>query len=171
MGKKKQHPSHLNAQRLFTFTVYLFDGPVSEEFAEKNPVVSRMIQIRGDQILENLHYAIFYAFDREEQHMYEFQFGGKRPMDPKAMCYVLSGMFEIKSRRKLAGDVTHTKIDSLGLKVDDIFGYWFDYGDNWWHQVNVIAIEDQIPRGRFPKVIGREGESPPQYEPLEEDKE
>ena len=43
------------------------------------------------------------------------------------------------------------------------FGYWFDFGDDWWHQINVEAIEDKVPRGKFPKVTKREGKSPPQY--------
>jgi hypothetical protein len=60
-----------------------------------------------------------------------------------------------------------TSIESLGLKVEQSFGYWFDFGDDWWHQINVEAIEDKVPVGKFPKVTKRVGKSPPQY--LEED--
>lgn len=35
-----------------------------------------------------------------------------------------------------------TEIGSLGLEVDDTFGYWFDFGDDWWPQVDVVAIHD-----------------------------
>lgn len=41
--------------------------------------------------------------------------------------------------------------------------HWFDFGDDWWHQINVVKIEDAAPRGRYPKVTKRVGESPPQY--------
>jgi hypothetical protein len=51
---------------------------MTAEFAKRNKVISRTIQIRGDQTLEDLHHAIFAAFDREEEHMYEFQIGGQR---------------------------------------------------------------------------------------------
>lgn len=68
-----------------------------------------------------------------------------------------------------AGDVTHTAIGSLGLKVDDTFGYWFDFGDDGWHQINVVAIADEAPRGRYPRVIKRAGASPPQYADWEEE--
>ena len=47
--------------------------------------------------------------------------------------------------------------------MDRSFGYWFDFGDDWWHQINVEAIEDQVPKGKFPKVTKRVGKSPPQY--------
>ncbi len=62
-----------------------------------------------------------------------------------------------------AGQVDQTRIDSLGLKVGQSFGYWFDFGDDWWHQINVEAIEDKVPRGKFPKVIKKIGKNPPQY--------
>ena len=43
------------------------------------------------------------------------------------------------------------------------FGYWFDFGDDWWHQINVEAIGDEAPRGKLPRVTKRVGKSPPQY--------
>ena len=64
--------------------------------------------------------------------------------------------------------MTRTRIDSLGLKTKDRLAYWFDFGDDWWHQVDVLAVEDEIPSGRFPRVVERVGESPPQYVDLDE---
>jgi hypothetical protein len=80
---------------LFTLEVFLISGPVSEEFAKKNPTISRTIQIRGDQTLADLHDAIFDAFDRHDEHMYEFQFG-KGPMDPNGKRYALRVPFEFR---------------------------------------------------------------------------
>jgi len=161
----------LKDDRLFTLDVFIIGGPMTNRFAKKNKVLSRTIQIRGDQTLEDLHYAIFDAFKRIEQHAYEFQVGGKGPMDPKARRYVLSGEFEnpIPGSKRAAGDVKHTSIGSLGLKVDDAFGYWFDFGDDWWHQINVAAIEEKAGRGKYPRVTKRVGESPSQYVDWEEE--
>jgi hypothetical protein len=149
--------------RLYTLEVCIISGPVTEKFAKKNKVISRTIQIRGNQTLEDLHHAIFYAFEREEEHMYEFQIGGEGPMDTKARRYVLPMAMNSILLPKPAGDVTRTSIGSLGLEVDAAFGYWFDFGDDWWHQINVISIADKAPSGKFPQVIKRVGESPPQY--------
>jgi len=150
--------------RLYTLVVFIIGGPVSEKFAKKNPEMSRTIQIRGDQTLEDLHQAIFDAFGRWEEHMYEFQFG-KGPMDPKALRYVLPSALkeDIGEVKRPAGSVDQTTIESLDLKVDDCFGYWFDFGDDWWHQINVEAIEDKVPKGKLPKVTKKVGKSPPQY--------
>ena len=96
--------------------------------------------------------------------MYEFQFG-KGPMDPKGPRYVPPTAFrtDMDEKNAPAGHVDQTSIESLGLEVGRSFGYWFDFGDDWWHQINVEAIEDKIPSGRFPKVTKRVGKSPPQY--------
>ena len=150
--------------RIYTLDVFIISGPITEKFAKKNPVMSRTIQIRGDQTLKDLHHAIFDAFDRWEEHMYEFQFG-KGPMDPKALRYVLPSALkvDIGEDKRPAGSVDQTIIESLNLKVGDRFGYWFDFGDDWWHQINVEAIEDKVPKGRFPKVTKKVGKRPPQY--------
>jgi hypothetical protein len=161
---KDRKPNGQAKVRLFTLEVFLLGGPVTEKFAKKNPVVSRTIQIRGDQPLEDLHHAIFDAYDRWEEYMYEFQFG-KGPMDPKARRYVLPNALEIQQDQPNPpkGRVDEATLESLALKVGDRFGSWFDFGDDWWHQINVEAIEDRVPRGKFPKVTKREGKSPPQY--------
>jgi len=162
----------LRDDRLFTLDVFIISGPMAKKFVEKNKVVSRTIQIRGDQTLEDLHYAIFDAFKRFDQHMYEFQIGGKRPMDPKARRYVLSGALdETFTDSRPAGDVALTTIGSLGLKVGDAFGYWFDFGDDWWHQINVVAITEKAGRGKYPRVTKRMGKSPPQYVDWDEEDE
>jgi hypothetical protein len=143
---------------LYVLSVYLLSGPTSEKFANK--VIGRWIEIRGDQTLEQLHQAIFQAYDRHEQHLYEFQFG-KRPHDPKGPNY---GVSRRGKDKKNHGDARTTKIDDLGLKKDRVFGYWFDFGDDWFHQVDVERIEQAIPTVTYPRVIKRVGKSPPQYQ-------
>jgi hypothetical protein len=163
---KASRQDHL---RLYTLDVFIISGPVSKKFASKNPVVGRTIQIRGDQTLEDLHHTIFDAFGRTDEHMYEYQFG-KGPMDPKAQRYVLPGAFVVEADwdNPPQGRVGDTTIESLNLKIGDRFGYWFDFGDDWWHQINVEAIEAKVPRGTFPKVTKKVGKSPPQYADPEE---
>ncbi|OQY58703.1 MAG: hypothetical protein B6245_10565 [Desulfobacteraceae bacterium 4572_88] len=137
---------------LYTFEVFLISGPMDDEFIDKNPVISRTMEIRGTHTLEDLHNAIFRAFDREEEHMYEFQIGGDGPNDPKAECYE-SNQTD-----------TATTIELLGIKEGDIFGYWFDFGDDWWHQINLISVSKDVPKGKkYPKITKKVGKSPPQY--------
>jgi len=164
-GKPKSpRPASPNAEpgkpRLYTLDVFLIGGLVTEKFAKKNPVISRTIQIRGDQTLEDLHEAIFAAYDRFDEHMYEFQLG-KRQMERPT--YVLPMALENYADERAAGTVDKTTIDSLKLKKGRSFGYWFDFGDDWWHQIDVEAVEEDVPKGKYPKITKRVGKSPPQY--------
>jgi hypothetical protein len=52
---------------------------------------------------------------------------------------------------KPAGDVSRTTIASLGLSVEDGFGYWFDFGDDWWHQVTVEAMKGESSEREVPQ--------------------
>ncbi len=162
MASKKKKQRDLQNPDLYTMDVCVVGGPVDDEFIEKNPIISRVIEIRGAQTLEELHDVIFDAFDREEEHMYEFQIGGTGPNDPDAKRYGMPGDNDLE-------DASKTTIQSLKLMVDDIFGYWFDFGDDWWHQINVLSIKEEIPAGSYPKVIKRVGDSPPQYPDFEEE--
>jgi hypothetical protein len=52
--------------------------------------------MRGDQTLADLHHALFDAFGRWEEHLYEFQFG-KGPMDRQGPRYVLPSALQSES--------------------------------------------------------------------------
>jgi hypothetical protein len=54
-------------------------------------------------------------------------------------------------------------LDELGLEQRRVFGYWFDFGDDWYHQIHVKKIDTGIPTVTYPRVTRRVGKSPPQY--------
>jgi Domain of unknown function (DUF6398)/Plasmid pRiA4b ORF-3-like protein len=99
-----------SADALYTLDVCIVDGPVTEKLIKKNPLMSRTIAIKGDQTLADLHRIIFQAFDREEEHMYEFQVGGAGPNDPQAQRYGLPMAFSGDADDQPTGDVNHTTI-------------------------------------------------------------
>jgi len=164
MPKKPLAAAKPRAKRVYTLEVAIVSGPIAKSFARKTPAISRTFEARGDHSLADLHRAIFVAFDRYDEHMYEFQFGGKRPMDPNARRYgPAMAMVDPFGEKDGSADAERSTLDSLGLATGDSFGYWFDFGDDWWHQINVLAIAEGAPRGKLPKVTRRVGESPPQY--------
>lgn len=142
---------------LYVLSVFLMSGPISEKAVGK--MVLRVLEIRGDQTLAQLHDAIFQGFDRDEQHLYEFHLG-KRPFDPAGPNY---GIPEGAAGEKEPRDARTTKLDDLGLKAGRAFGYLFDFGDEWYHQVQVDRIEKAIPTVPYPRLLKRVGKSPPQY--------
>ncbi len=134
----------------------------------------RLIAVRGDQTLDDLHKAIFLAFYRSDEHLYSFYFP-KAPtrhdrLGPQPREYTSPSMLEepdpFESEKRL--DAARMRLDDLRLKVGQTFEYLFDFGDSWWHELKVEAIEPVSTKARLPMILERRGESPAQYEPTEE---
>jgi hypothetical protein len=140
--------------------IYTLDVGVARSTASRPAAVSRTIQVRGDQTLDVLHTAIATAFERLAEASYEFQFEAG-PLHPEGKRYVLPAEYELDVRgdSPVAGRVTDTTLDSLHLTPGQSFGYWPDGGDDWWHPIAVRQIKDGVPRGRYPKVTQRHGDS------------
>jgi hypothetical protein len=153
-----ENKSSSDVNTLYELDVFITDGPMTDKFIKKNPVVSRRIEITGDSTLKELHQIIFKAFNRSDEHLFEFQVGGSGPHDPKARRYTRQSAID-----ETAHSASQTTIDSLGLSINESFSYWFDFGDDWWHQIDVITIGKKSPTGKYPKIAQREGASPPQY--------
>ena len=56
-----------------------------------------------------------------------------------------------------------TRIDSLCLHPGQKFLYLFDYGDEWWHEVELIGVKETVPKHNYPRIAKKQGKSPPQY--------
>ncbi len=150
------------ADTVYELEAILLSGPMTEAFSEKNPVVMRVIEIRADQTLDDLHFVIFDAFDREDEHLYQFQFG-EGPFDTDGLKYErpLPGPSQLDDETRL--DATRATMGSLELSPDRVFGYWFDFGDDWYHRIHVKSVGEARPGVTYPRVTARTGESPPQY--------
>ena len=160
-----------SSKSMYTLKVTLLNGPVSDDFIEENSEVSRIIQILGIQTLEHLHDAIFTAYDRFDEHLYEFQFGKKLHAIDNIRYILPYEASDLTASKNIAGSVRKTSIDSLNLKPRQTFFYWFDFGDDWIHKINVVSIDTEFPEGKYPKIIARVGDSPPQYAEWEEEEE
>ncbi len=155
-------PAPAPPANLYILTVILLSGPMSDEYANK--FILRTIEIRGDQTLDDLHRAIFEAFNRSDERPYEFHLG-KRPSDPDGPVYGLPDARPPEPRKKAGrGDARATTLDDLNLKPERAFGYWFDFKVNWYHQVQVERIEQAIPTVPYPRVTKRLGKAPPQMQ-------
>jgi len=114
----------------------------------------RHIKISGDSTLEELHDAINYAFDFDDDHLHAFFMDNKiwSPVD----SYVDRRNGE--DDEDLSSDVT---LDDLGLTAGKQFKYLFDFGDEWVFQCKVIKVLDE--RVDKTAIIKSVGESPDQY--------
>ncbi|HUT53813.1 MAG TPA: plasmid pRiA4b ORF-3 family protein [bacterium] len=155
--------------RIYTLKVELESGYIVDKKYGGHEI-SRTIQILGDQSLQDLHEIIFDAFEREDEHLYEFFFG-KRPYGRKNRVYAHPFSLEdspFGPEPNIVGTVDETWIDDLNLRPRQTFGYLFDYGDDWVHRIRVEKIEEAAPEGDYPRITAAVGEAPPQY-PFDDD--
>ena len=113
--------------------------------------------IKGTQMLSSLHTAIFKVFDRFEEHQYSF-FLSNKPYDRDSE-YTSSLGIGADGTSKLASRI---RIDSVELYGGRKFLYLFDYGDEWWHEIELMSVTERVTRAKYPRVVKKQGKSPPQ---------
>jgi hypothetical protein len=128
----------------------------------------RKIAIRGDQTLDDLHQAIFEAFDRDDEHLYSFYFSSKPKSQSSNRLFGAPQYSGPAGYAEFGEPAAKARIDRLPLKIGDIFEYLFDYGDEWWHELTLVDILPAEPKLAYPRVVEAKGESPPQYPDMEE---
>jgi len=121
------------------------------------PSIWRIIDIKESQMLSSLHKAIFEAFDRFDEHEYSF-FLSNKSFD-KETEYHSPGTDDNRNS-KLANRI---RIDSIALYGGPKFLYLFDYGDEWWHEIELLSIIKKVTRATYPKIVEKQGKSPSQY--------
>lgn len=151
-------------------TVYVIRVALSEQ-----DEIWRRIAIRSDQTLDELHAAIFEAFDRFDEHLYSFYF---LPPDAPPKTNWRDGVeytspVEIEEADPFGEREVHnaakTGIGSLGLTAGRQFHYLFDFGDGWQHDLLVESTGWPLNRCyRYPMIVEKHKASPPQYPPVDE---
>jgi len=119
----------------------------------QNRDIWRVIEMRGDQTLDDLHYAIQDAVDFDADHLYSFFMSG-RAWD-KTTEYA-SPYTEGRSAAKV-------RIRDLRLRPKQRFLYLFDYGDEHRCEVQLLDINPEGPKGKYPRIVERHGPNPQQY--------
>lgn len=164
-SEKQAAAQTARSNRVYTLDVYLADGPITEAYADRE--ISRRIDILGHQTLHDLHAAIFEAFERWEEHLYEFNLG-EGPAD-RSQIYAYHSDWDGDDEEE--GDPETTTLDALELSAGRRFGYIFDMGDQWEHIIEVVATKEGPGKGQYPRVVKKVGPAPPQYAEDDEDEE
>jgi len=151
--------------KIYTFKVALF----------YDKRTYRNIEIIENQSLADLHESIFYAFDRDDEHLYSFFLTGRAMKSTRGIYDFpeithpmnLEDLFGSSDREK--HDAEKTKIRDLDLVEKDKIYYLFDFGDDWWHELTVLKIEEASSPKGYPKIVKIVGDSPEQYPDYDDD--
>jgi len=120
----------------------------------RDPDVWRVIEIREDQTLDDLHYAIQVAVDFDADHLYSF-YMSNRAWDE---------MTEYSSPYAQGPSAGGVKIRDLTLRMKQRFLYLFDYGDEHRFEVQLVDVDPGAPTEEdYPRIVESHGEEPVQY--------
>mgnify|MGYP001827921849 CR=1 FL=1 len=140
------------------------------------PRVYRLIEVSGNITFEDLHDAIFDAFDRYDPHLYSFFITRKDTKNIQTI-YRAPEITHPQNTEDFMGvgppkpSAARTRIGDLDLAAKEVFHYLFDFGDDWWHRIRVEKITDTPDNVRSIGVVKVVGESPEQYPDCDEDDE
>ena len=99
------------------------------------PRVWRRLEVPADYSFDRLHQALNAAMGWLDLHLHEFEVAGKR--------------YGTDVDMSVEADATLPEMD---LVIGDVaragarhIAYWYDFGDDWWHTVEVEAVEAALP--------------------------
>lgn len=117
---------------------------------EVRPPVRRCVQVPGDVSLAVLHEVVQSAMGWTDSHLHEFEIDGRRygTPDPDG------------DDPDVADEATATLSGLVGEGAR--FGYLYDFGDDWSHQLTVTTISVPQPAVRYPRCVSGHGACPPE---------
>jgi hypothetical protein len=119
-----------------------------------DPPIWRRVLVTDDLTFAQLHKVIQAAMGWEDYHMHEFEVGKQRIGDTAPDIFGFGFGFE---PRPISEKKTRLS-NALGNRRK--FRYWYDFGDDWWHE---IAIEKRLPNdGQGPRLLAGERACPPE---------
>ena len=117
--------------------------------------IYRTIELRSEQTLDDLHFAIQRSIHWDADHLYSFYMNGEK-YDRR---YAYACPYE-DDHPPWTDDAI---IGELGLVKKHKFLYYFDYGDSREFEIEVVDIQPQADEGKYPRVVDSKGEAPAQY--------
>ncbi len=118
--------------------------------------VRRLIAVREDLTLIDLHYALQSAFGWDDDHLYAFWIGGG--FWAGAEAHYTRPCADLGPGSRSAA----IALRQLGLAEGRRMAYVFDFGDEWRVRLQVNAVVTDGGRAS-PRLLACEGSAPPQY--------
>jgi hypothetical protein len=114
------------------------------------PPVRRRVQVPGEVDLAVLHEVVQSVMGWTNSHLHEFEIAGRR-----------YGIPDPDWPSQQVTDESRAKLFRL-VKPGDRFGYVYDFGDNWAHELTVKRVFAAEAGVRYPRCIAGQGACPPE---------
>jgi hypothetical protein len=122
--------------------------------------VRRVIAVRDDLTLVDLHYALQSAFGWDDDHLYAFWLDGQFWTSSEE--HFTRPCATLGADAPPAGRSAAISLDRLGLAEGRRIAYVFDFGDEWRVRLRVRDVADDDGRPS-PRLLEAAGSAPPQY--------
>ncbi|MGH8827206.1 MAG: plasmid pRiA4b ORF-3 family protein [Jiangellaceae bacterium] len=130
---------------------------IRADLQDAEPPIWRLVQLRSDLFLNEVHDVIQVAFGWTDSHLHGFASGG--------------GFFDRDTHRYLCpfdvdeGEVgvpeQQVRLDEVLVDVGEHLCYVYDYGDNWTLTISLEAVLPGVPDGSSAICIDGGGAGPP----------
>jgi hypothetical protein len=155
--------------KLYVFRVRVLGGAYAPANARS---IWREIEIKGEQTLADLGQAIPLAFNFTDPHMWSFFLSGEA-WDTSTEYGLDNEPNPLTGEQaKLAHRIRIRDVPFPGTTSAKGFLYLFDFGDEWHFGVKLLRQgPPEEARKRYPRVVAKHGDAPPQYPEFEDDEE
>jgi hypothetical protein len=111
------------------------------------PPVWRRLQVPSTTSLAELHHIIQTAMGWDDCHLHRFEVHGTYFADPE---HLLEDTM----------DESHSRL--ARLQPGDRFTYWYDFGDDWYHDIRVESVDRADPSVTYPWCLAGRRACPPE---------
>jgi hypothetical protein len=111
------------------------------------PPVWRRLQVPSKTNLAQLHHIIQAAMGWYDCHLHQFEVDGREYADPEHMI-------------EYTGDEARATL--ARMQVGQRLAYWYDFGDDWWHDITVESISGADPALTYPRCVTGRRSCPPE---------
>ena len=116
--------------------------------AGSQPPIWRRLDVPSAITLDALHRVIQAAFGWEGYHMWVFE--------------TSSGRYGVADRELRIGNAWASRLDEVAPRPQVRFGYTYDFGDEWEHDILVEAVSDSEPGITYPRCLTGRRACPPE---------
>lgn len=118
------------------------------------PPIWRRFVVPHSISLHSLHKVLQVLFRWEDYHLHEFTIEGE--------AYGIPDPEEDPFWEKEVIDERKTVLSKVAKKERRHFDYWYDFGDNWHHDIVIEKIMQNQTSMKHPRCIGGKRASPPE---------
>lgn len=111
------------------------------------PPIWRRLQVPSTTSLAELHDIIQAAMGWYDCHLHQFEVNGVHYADTEHMLEDTTD----EARRTLAA-----------MQAGDRLAYWYDFGDDWWHDIVVESVDRADPALTYPRCVTGRRAAPPE---------